>query len=196
MFKDILLEENNKQPFEKAVNEEMEKAIKHFRHAIANIRAGRANPGMVEDIKILCYAGSSELKLRELASISTPDALQIIIQPWDKSTMVDIEKGLMNSELGLTPQNDGELIRLRLPEMSSERRDELKKLLHKRLEDCKIAIRNVRKDAHNYIRDAQRAKKISEDFSKRLNDDLQKTTDKFTVQANQVSAKKEQEISG
>jgi len=196
VFKNVLIEENKKQPVEKVVNEEMDKAIKHFRHAIANIRTGRANPGMVEDIKILCYGGSSELKLKELASISTPDALQIVIQPWDKSTITDIEKGLLNSELGINPQNDGEIIRLRLPEMSSERREELKKLLHKRLEDCKIAIRNIRKDAHNYIRDAQREKKISEDFSKRLNDDLQKITDKFTEQANQVSAKKEQEISG
>ncbi|MBT4855857.1 ribosome recycling factor [bacterium] len=196
MFKNIKFEENNTKSFETVVNEEMEKSIKHFRHNIASIRAGRANPGMVEDIKVLAYEGTTEMKLRELASISTPDALQIIIQPWDKSTLVDIEKAIMNSEVGVTPQTDGELIRLRLPEMSSERRDELKKLLHKRLEECKIAIRNVRKDAHNSIRDAQRAKDISEDFSKRLNDDLQKITDKFTELSNQVSQKKESEITG
>lgn len=196
MFKDLTLEENNVKLLETPVCGEMEKTIKHFQHNIANIRAGRANPGMVENIKVLCYGGSSEMKLKELASISVPDAVTIVVQPWDKGTMTDIEKGIMNSELGVAPQADGDIIRLRLPEMSSERRDELVKQLHKRLEDCKIAIRNVRKDAHNSIRDAQRAKDISEDFAKRLSDELQKLTDRYTEKANEVSAKKEKDILG
>lgn len=195
-MKEIILTEGATKPFEQVAIEEMTKCIKHFEQELLSIRTGRAHPSMVEDIKVSCYGGETELPLKSLATISTPEARLIIIQPWDQSTTSEIEKSLSESELGVTPQNDGNVIRVILPEMSSSRREELKKVLGKKLEDCRVSIRNVRKHYHNFIRDTQKAKEISEDFSKRLNDLLQKTTDKFIKQAEDLSAKKEIDLKG
>lgn len=193
---EIILTEGAPKPLENAAQEEMTKCIKHFEHELSSLRTGRAHPSMVEDLKVQCYGGETEMPLKSLASITAPEARIIMIQPWDQSVMTDIERALSNSELGVTPQNDGSVIRLVLPEMSSARRDELKKVLGKKLEDCRISIRNVRKHYHNFIRDTQKAKEISEDFAKRLNDVLQKTTDKFIKQSEDLSAKKEVELRG
>lgn len=124
-----------------------------------------------------------------------PDARLITIQPWDKAVIGEIEKAIKNSDVGLTPVNDGDIIRLRLPEMSSTRRDELIKILGKKVEESKISIRNVRKDFNNFIRDAKKDKAISENFFSRLSDVLQKVTDTFIEKTDQLGAKKEKEIS-
>ncbi len=191
---EIKLSEGATAPFEKATQEEMIKSIDHFKHELVSLRTGRAHPSMVEDIKVMCYGGETEMALKGLANISTPEGRLIVIQPWDQTVVPDIERAIRESDVGVTPQNDGNLIRLVLPEMSSARREELKKVLSKKLEECRVSIRNVRKHYQNLVRDTQKAKDISEDFAKRLNDLLQKTTDKFIKQAEEMSTKKEADL--
>jgi ribosome recycling factor len=184
--------ENDTKSFEKAMDAEMTKTVKHFERELVGIRTGRAHSSMVEDIKIACYA--QIMPLKNLAAIAAPDARLITIQPWDISTIGDIEKGLIASDIGLTPVNDGTMIRLQLPEMSTSRREDLIKVLGKKLEESRVTIRNVRKDFHNIMRDAKKNKTISEDFEHRLEDTLKKMTDKFIGLIEQMSSKKEQEI--
>jgi len=191
---EMILTEGATAPFEKTTDEEMTKSMKHFEHELVTIRSGRAHPSMVEGIKVTCYGGDSVLPLKNLASISVPEPRSIVIQPWDQTILSDIERGINESEVGLTPVNDGNLIRLSLPEMSSDRRDELIKLLGRKLEECRVSIRQVRKSIQNILRDSQKAKDISEDFSKRLTDLLQKNTDKFIKKAEELSNKKESEL--
>lgn len=191
---DIVLQEGTTAPFQKAATDEMTKSIKHFEHELVTIRSGRAHPSMVENIKVSCYGGTSELPLKNLASVSTPEARLIVIQPWDQTTVPDIERSINESDVGMTPVNDGNIIRLQLPEMSSDRREEMIRLLGKKLEECRVSIRGSRKNLHNFVRDQQKAKIISEDFAKRLNDLLQKTTDEFIKKADSLSAKKEADL--
>ena len=185
--------ENDTKGFESAMQSEMEKAIKHFERELVTIRTGRAHTAMIEDVKVSCY-GQAPVSLKTVAALSAPDVRLLTIQPWDVSTIEDIEKGILASSVGLTPLNDGKIIRLQLPEMSSSRREELVKILHKKLETCRVAIRNVRKDFHNLSRDAKKNKKISEDFFNRLEDSLKKITEKFVGQAEQMSKTKEKNI--
>ena len=193
---EITLTEGATAPFEKATKEEMTKSIKHFEHELVSLRTGRAHPSMVEDLKVSCYGGETEMPLKGLASITTPEGRLIVIQPWDATVVPDIERAIKESDVGVTPQNDGNLIRVLLPEMSSARREELKKVLGKKLEECRVSIRSVRKHYQNLIRDTQKAKEISEDFAKRLGDVLQKATDAFIKQAESASAKKEADLKG
>lgn len=191
---DITLSEGATAPFEKATQNEMGKSLKHFEHELISIRSGRAHPSMVEDIKVSCYGGDSELPLKNLASISVPEPRSIVIQPWDQTVLHDIERSIRDSESGFTPINDGNIIRVQLPEMSSERREEMIKLLGKKLEECRVSIRNVRKVMQNLVRDSQKAKNISEDFAKRLNDLLQKMTDQSIKKAEELGSKKEADL--
>lgn len=184
--------ENDTKSFEKAMDLEMGKTVKHFEHELVSIRTGRAHSSMVEDIKIDVYGQSMPLK--NVAAVAAPDSRLITIQPWDASTIGDIERGLLASDLGMTPINDGKMIRLQLPEMSTSRREDLIKVLGKKLEDSRVTIRNVRKDFQNLIRDAKKSKTISEDFEHRLEDLLKKVTDKYIALVEQMSSKKEQEI--
>ena len=134
------------------------------------------------------------MTLKELATLGAPDARLLTIQPWDKSIISEIEKAVLASELGASPVNDGTLIRIQLPQMSASRRDELVKLLNKKTEECKVGVRNVRKEFHNEVRDAEKKKIISEDFAKRLMDLLQKVTDSFIAKVDQMNDKKAAEI--
>lgn len=193
---EIKLIEGTPAPFEKATQEEMTKGIKHFEHELVSLRTGRAHPSMVEDLKVQCYGGETTMALKGLANISTPEGRMLVIQPWDITVVPDIERAIKESDIGVTPQNDGNIIRVILPEMSSARRDELKKVLSKKLEECRVGIRGVRKHYQNLVRDTQKSKDISEDFAKRLNDLLQKTTDKFIKQAEGMSSKKEADLKG
>jgi len=178
--------------FEKELETEMDKQVKHFEKELLKIRTGRAHPAMIEDLKVSCYG--SLMSLRDIAAISAPDAALLVIQPWDKNLMSDIEKALSTSDLGVTPQNDGTVIRIQLPRMSSTRREELAKALHQKLETAKISLRNIRKDVLNIIREREKTKKISEDYSRRLQDSLQKVTDKFIEISDKLALKKEEEI--
>jgi ribosome recycling factor len=134
------------------------------------------------------------MRIREIAAIATPEARLITITPWDRAVLSSIEKAFLQSDLGVTPINDGTIIRITLPEMSSQRREELTKILNKKLEEAKISIRNTRKDFHNLIRDSQKAKSISEDHERRLNEALQKITDNFIKKCDDMAEKKKQEI--
>ncbi len=186
------LAEGEKTQFESKTKEEMEKVIKHFEKDLSTIRTGRASTSLVESVKADVYG--QPMVLRELATISAPDARLITIQPWDKTNIGPIEKAIRNSDIGIAPINDGTIIRLQLPMMSSDRREELVKHLGKKSEEARVGVRNVRRDFHNMIRDAEKNKTLSEDFSKQLSDLLQKTTDSFINQINVAQGKKETDL--
>jgi ribosome recycling factor len=190
----IILEENNSTSFEGALKNHMGQVIDHFRKELVGIRSGRAHVSMIEDTLVTCYNGASTLRLKEIAALSAPDANLLIIEPWDKSLISDVEKSITKSDQGFNPINDGNLIRIQLPIMSTERRSELIKTLHKKTEETRINLRNVRKEFHNIVRDKERAKKISEDFAKRIMDKLQKETDLHIGLAEEIMKKKEHEI--
>ena len=192
----VILTEGNTKVLEDGVNKDMTACIKHFEHELSGIRTGRAHPSMVEDIKISCYGGDTVLPLKNVATVSAPEARILMIQPWDASVVIDVERALKESDLGVTPQVDGNIIRIVLQEMSSSRREELIKVLNRKLEESRISIRNVRKEFHNLIRDTEKNKEISEDFAKRLSDLLQKLTDKHIQQVEQLSTKKEADLKG
>ncbi len=189
----ITLVENDTKTFQKAMDDEMAKSIKHLESELIKIRTGRAHTALIENLPVSVYGGAP-LPLKQVAACAAPDARLLTIQPWDTNVIGEIEKAISNSDLGLSPQNDGQIIRLTLPEMSSSRREELVKILHKKVEECKIAIRNVRKDYNNLIRDAKKDKTISENFFNRLSDILQEVTDRFCKLADDKGEKKAKEI--
>lgn len=194
-IKEILLVENDIKSFQTPMEAEMTKPIKFFEGELLKVRTGRAHTSLIEDIQVAAY-GQSAMPLKNLAALAAPEARLLTIQPWDVGIIPDIEKAIQTSEIGINPATDGKIIRLQLPEMSAQRRDELLKMLGKKLEECKIAIRNVRKEFHNLLRDSKKDKVISENFHNRLEDVLQKVTDKFIEQAEQLSKKKEKDIAG
>jgi len=187
------LTENDQKLFQESMEKEMNAPLKHFEIELAKIRTGRAHTSLVDDIQVACYGGSV-MPLKNIASVSAPDARLITIQPWDKSSLFEIEKALSNSDIGLTPQNDGDMIKLILPEMSTSRREELIKILGKRHEECRVGIRNVRKEFNNCLRDNNKSKNISENFYNRLSDVLEKVTETFIKKADALAAKKEKEV--
>lgn len=178
----VTIQENDVKSFNTAMDVEMEKAIKHFEGELIKVRSGRAHTSLVETIPVVCY-GQPAAALRNYATISAPEPRLIVIQPWDASTIVDIEKAISLSDLGVTPANDGKIIRVELPQMSTSRREELVKVLNNKLEECRTAIRQSRQEFNNAIRDAKKNKIISEDFYNRLSDVIQKKTDEFTKKA-------------
>lgn len=190
---EIILIENDIKSFQKPMDAEMENPLKHFDRELAKIRTGRAHTSMIEDIPVSCY-GQDAVPLKGLGMVSAPDPRLLTIQPWDTSVIPDIEKAIIASGFGVSPVNDGKIIRLRLPEMSSDRREELIKQLHKKLEECRVAIRNVRKDFKNLITDAKKDKKISENFHNRLADVLQEITDANIAKVEGLAKKKEVEL--
>ena len=193
MASEITFIENDIKSLQKPMEEEMQKTIKHFERELIKIRTGRAHTTLIEDIPVSCY-GQAPMALKNIASLTAPEPRLLTIQPWDISVIADIEKAITNSDLGITPRNDGKIIRLQLPEMSSNRREDLVKILGKKSEEAKVTIRNVRKDFNNLIRDAKKNKDISENFFNRLSEVLQKITDDFISRTEKMSKKKEQEI--
>ena len=190
---DIKIIENDIKSFQTPMETEMQKVIKHFEGELAKIRTGRAHTSLVDDISVISYTGAP-MKLKQVAVISAPESRLITIQPWDPGMIEPIEKAISNSDVGLTPVNDGKLIRLALPEMSTARRDDLVKLLHKKNNEGKERVRDVRKDFNNSLRDHKKDKKISENFFSRLEDVLQKVHDKAIEQLDQLTQKKEKDI--
>lgn len=191
-MEEIAFLEGDVKSFENITKELMDNAIKHFEKDLLIIRTGRAQTALVENVKVDCYG--QIMPLKELATLAAPDSRLITIQPWDKSIIGEIEKAIIVSDLGVTPVNDGNLIRIQLPQMSSDRREELVKQLGKKTEECKIGIRNSRKELHNEVRDAEKKKIISEDFAEKLSDVLQKITDQFIAKTDQMSEKKASEL--
>jgi ribosome recycling factor len=189
---EIAFKEGDSKDFEKLLKEQMEQPLKHYEKELASIRTGRASITLLENIKVDAYG--QLMSLKEVATLGAPDPRLLTIQPWDKAIIPEIEKAVMSSDLGASPVNDGTIIRVQLPQMSASRRDELVKLLGKKTEDCKVSMRNVRKDFHNEVRDADKKHIISEDFAKRLADLLQKITDQYIEKVDQLNNKKATEI--
>ena len=190
---EIQLTENDIKGFQQPMEAEMNKVLKHFEGELVKIRTNRAHTSLVDTIEVAAY-GQAPMQLKGLAVLAAPDARLITVQPWDSSIIPDIEKAIITSDIGITPRNDGKMIYLQLPEMSSSRREELVKILSKRLEETKVALRNVRKEFHNLIRDAKKNKDISENFHSRLEDIMQKVTDTFVTKADQMAEKKKKDI--
>lgn len=176
----------------RGIEEKMKTSVEVLKKELMSIRTGRASPSLVEHIKVE-YAGVPT-PLNQLASITAPQARLLVIQPWDPSSLATVEKAILKSDLGLTPINDGRLIRLNIPPLSEERRQELIKAVHKRVEEKKVAIRNLRREALEELKKAERNKEISQDEEKRAADQLQKITDSFIAGADQVGQHKEAEL--
>lgn len=170
----------------------MNKAVQALRRELATMRTGRASSSLVENLPVDYYGVPTPLN--QLASITVPEARLIVIQPWDKKALAAIEKGLMKSELGLNPSNDGNVIRVSIPPLSQERRQERVKILRKKIEEGKVSIRNVRRDALEQLREMQKNRALSQDEERRAQEQLQKQTDAQIAQADQVAAAKETEI--
>jgi len=170
----------------------MRAAVQNLEEDLAGIRTGRASPALVERLQIDYY--DTQTPLIQLASISVPEPRSLLIKPFDPTTLKTIERTIQASDLGLTPSNDGKQIRLNLPPLTEERRRELVKVVHARLEESRVAVRNIRRDLHNDMRDFEKEKLISEDDLKRGEEELQKTTDRFIEDINKHGQHKEEEI--
>jgi ribosome recycling factor len=174
------------------VDKKMKAVSEGLKQELSTIRTGRASPALVEHLKV-DYAGVPT-PLNQVAGISAPDAKMLVIQPWDPGSLRSIELAIQKSDLGLNPINDGRLIRLNIPALSEERRQELTKIVHKRLEERRVAVRNLRRDALEEIKKAEKAKTISQDESRRAQDQLQKMTDSYIVVAEKIAQEKEKEL--
>ncbi len=170
----------------------MGKAVEALSRDLATIRTGRAQPALVEHLRVDYYG--TPTPLNQLASIAAPEARLLTIQPWDKGSMGPIERAIQMSDLGLNPSNDGHIIRLVIPQLTQERRQELVKVVHRKVEEGRVAVRNVRRDCLEELRRLQRNKEVSEDEEHRAQDRLQKLTDRFVAEADQVGQQKEQEL--
>jgi ribosome recycling factor len=174
------------------VEERMKKAVEATRGEFTSIRTGRANAGLLDHVLVEAYG--SEMPLRHVANVAVPDPRSIMVTPHDKSILGDIRKAIEKSDLGITPTVDGNTIRLNLPALNEERRKELVKLVHKRAEEGRIAVRNVRRDAHDRLKADLHDHKITEDENRRGNEQLQKLTDKYVLDVDGLVAHKEKEI--
>jgi ribosome recycling factor len=174
------------------VEEQMKKSIEATVRSFNTIRTGRANSALLDKITVEYYGTPTPLK--QLANVSTPDASTIQIQPYDRSAMSTIEKAISMSDLGLTPNNDGTVIRLNIPPLTSDRRKELVKLASKYAEDGKVAVRNIRRDGIDTVKKQEKDKEVSEDESRDLQEKIQKLTDKYIARVEEVLAEKEKDI--
>lgn len=175
-----------------ATESKMQKRVDVLRGDLAAIRTGRATPSLLDKITIDYYGTATPVT--QVASVSVPEPRMIVVQPWDKSLMKSIEKAIMTSDLGLNPNNDGSVIRLVLPQLTEDHRKSLVKSVHKRAEEARVSIRNLRRDANEAIKKAEKAKQVTEDESKKGVEDMQKLTDKLIKEVDGVLAKKEKEV--
>lgn len=169
----------------------MEKSLQHLSHALAKIRAGRAMPNMLDGIMVDYYGNPTPIN--QVASVNTPDAKTLMIKPWEKKIINDIEKSIINSDLGLNPQNDGELIRLNIPPLTEERRKDLVKQIKNEGEHGKISVRNVRKEANDHLRKLLK-EHVAEDDVKRGEQQVQELTDEYTSKIEELLLEKEKEV--
>ena len=173
-------------------NEKMEKTIRILESDYASIRAGRANPAVLDKITVEYYG--TPTPIQSLAAVSVSEARILVIQPWDKSTLKAIEKAIQVSDLGINPANDGMVIRIVFPPLTEERRKDICKQIRKQGEDSKVAIRSIRRDANDTFKKQKKSSEISEDEQKTLEEDMQKLTDKFCKRIDEIASKKEKEI--
>ena len=174
------------------VEEHMMKTEDSLKNNFAAIRTGKASPSLVENITVDYYG--TPTRLRDLAGISTPEPRLLVVQPWDRSSLAAIEKAILASNIGITPMNDGKLLRLPVPELSQERRTALSKQAKSETEDAKVALRNIRRDANEVAKKAQKDGEITEDDLKKMLDDIQKATDRYIAALDAALAVKEKEL--
>jgi len=179
---DVLLETEDK----------MDKTVAALRSDLLVIRTGRASPALVERLVVECYG--STMPLNQVATIAVPEPRLLTIRPWDLSVIGSIEKAILKSELGLTPHNDGKIIRLPIPALTDERRRDLSKMVNRRVEEARVAIRNLRRDGLKDLGDLQKGKEISEDDFYKAKDDLQKLTDDYIKKVDELGELKQAEI--
>ncbi len=170
----------------------MQKAVEALKHDLGSIRTGRASSSLLERILVDYYG--TPMPINQVATVTVPEARLLVIQPWEKKMLIDIEKAIQKSDLGINPNNDGQVIRLAIPPMNEERRRDLVKTLHKKLDEHKVAVRNIRRDIHDKLRDREKKKEVSEDELKRSTERLQKLTDRYIDEMDKVGRGKEQEI--
>lgn len=179
---------------ESSIRSKMQQVVDLVASDVASIRTGRATPSLVEDLQVSVYGGAQKLKVQELATISASDTQTLIIEPWDKSIIGEINKGIESANIGLTPSIDGEVIRISLPPMTTEDREKYVKLLSTKVENGRVMIRQIRGDAMKDIKDAFEAKDLSEDERFQQEKRLQKITDEFSGKIEKMGEKKEQEL--
>lgn len=170
----------------------MEKALAALERDYGKLRTGRATTGLVEDIKVDYYGTPTPIK--QLASVAVPDSRTVTIQPWDRGAFALVEKAILKSDLGLTPMNDGKLIRIAIPPLTEDRRKELTKIARKYTEEAKVAIRNIRRDVNDGLKKLEKDKLLSEDELKKAMEDIQKLTDTYVARADAKASAKEKEI--
>ena len=180
------------QAVQKDLETRMQQAIDVLTREFAGVRTGRANAALLDSVRVEAYGNMTPIN--QLASVSVPDPRTIVIQPWDASQIKEIEKGLVKSDIGITPSNDGKVIRLTMPTLTEERRKQLAKAVGKLAEDARVSVRNVRREANDKLKALAKEKKISEDEERRGHDQIQKATDRFTAKIDELAKKKEQEV--
>ena len=180
------------QELKRKTNDRMNRTIEVLKRDFAAIRTGRASLALLDGITVSYY--DTPTPLQQLASLSIPESRQIAIQPWDPKIIGDIEKSILKSDLGLTPMNDGKIIRINIPSLTEERRKQLVKTVRKKAEEAKVAIRNIRRDTNEELKKSEKEKHLSEDIVKKLFEEIQKITDSFIAKVDDVLASKEKEI--
>jgi ribosome recycling factor len=176
----------------KPTEERMEKAVQALKRDLTTVRTGRALPSMLDKVMVEYYG--TQMPVNQVANVSTPDPRTLVISPWEKSMLSEIEKAIQKSDLGLNPSNDGSVIRLVIPPLTEQRRQELVKVVKKMAEDARVAVRNIRRDANDDLKKAEKAGELSEDEVRRTLDKIQNLTDKYIAEIDKVSAAKEKDI--
>lgn len=176
----------------KDAEERMQKAVAALKKEFSTLRAGRATPSLLDKITVDYYG--TPMPINQLASVTAPEPRLLVIQPWDKKAVSEIERAILKSDLGLTPTSDGSVIRLAIPQLTEERRKELVKLIKKKTEDGRVAIRNIRRDANDELKKLEKAGEITEDELRKGQDDIQKLTDRYIEELEKVFQAKEKEI--
>ena len=176
----------------KVAEEKMNKSVNAMLNEYAAIRAGRANPAVLDRVEVEYYGAPTPLN--QMAAISVPDARTLVVQPWDKSSLKDIERGILTADIGINPQNDGSVIRLVFPPLTEERRRDLVKQVKKYGEEAKVAVRNIRRDAMDKFKAQKKKSEITEDDLKIIEKDLQKLTDDYIKEVERIADEKEKEL--
>ncbi len=176
----------------KDAEDRMKKSVHHVQHELARVRTGRATPALLEAVKVDYYG--SKVPLNQVGTITAPEPRLLVVQPWEKRMIAEVEKAILQAELGLNPSNDGNVVRVPIPELSEERRQDLLKLVKKYCEDGRVAIRNVRRDANEHIKKLEKSHEISEDNSHDALEKIQKMTDQYIEEIDQLLEMKEKEI--
>ena len=174
------------------VKDRMNKAVEHYRHEVSTIRTGRSSANILDVVKVDYYG--TPTPLNNIAHVTVPEGQLIVIQPFDPSSLEFIEKAIMSSDVGLTPNNDGSVIRLNIPTLTEERRKDLVKVVHKIIEEGRVAVRNIRRDANDLLKKSEKDNDLSEDNLRRATDNIQEMTDEHIKNLNQIQEAKEKDI--